>query len=519
MKAITRRDCLKLGALGASAVLWPRDLWSALQGPRRPNIIFILSDDIGYGDVGCYGATRVKTPNVDRLAAEGLKFTDAYAPSAMCSPTRYGVMTGVYPWRRKIRGALDGLAPLNIKPDQVTLPELLNKAGYATAAIGKWHLGLGEGRTDYNVEIKPGPLEVGFDYFFGYPATNDRVPCVYIENHRVVGLQANDPITVDYQKLIGNDPTGTDPNVHLKYPAKKGHDGTIVNGLSRIGYMSGGKAARWVDEDMADTLAAKAVGFIEQHRDRPFFLYFATHDIHAPHLPNRRFIGTSQCGVRGDSIHELDWTVGQVLGALDRLGLAENTLVVFTSDNGGSLVTGYEDGCEKDANGHSPNGPLRGGKYDLYEGGTHVPFIVRWKGQIVHGASNQLVCLVDMAASFAALVGQELTVDAAPDSFNVLPALLGTAKTPIRDHLVIHQGSRGDLAIRKGPWKLIPSARPLKAPADQNQPARRQAPVVELYDLDKDIGETRNVADLHPETVKELSSLLQRIRQDGRSRP
>lgn len=523
MNNMTRRDCLKLGVLGASAFLWPHKLLAAAAsqaaGVRKPNIVFILSDDIGYGDLGCYGATKVKTPNIDRLAARGLRFTSAYAPSAMCTPTRYGILTGLYAWRKNIGGALNGLAPISIKPGSVTLPSMLKRAGYATGIVGKWHLGLGEGQTDYNGEITPGPLEVGFDYFFGYPATNDRVPCVYIENRRVVDLDPNDPIAVRYGQPIGADPTGKDSGVTMKYPPRPGHDGTIVDGLSRIGYMSGGQKARWVDEDMADTLAAKATAFIQQHKDQPFFLYLPTHSIHAPHLPNKRFVGTSQCGIRGDSIHELDWTVGQVLEALDKAGLTQDTLVIFSSDNGGALADGYDDGSEANANGHEPNGPLRGGKYGLYEGGTRTPLITYWPGKIAPGKSDDMVCLVDLLASMAAMTGQDVPADSAIDSINVLPSLLGTAKQPARDHVVIHQGGGPRLAIRKGPWKLIPAAPPR---ATQSQPATKKATTkaaprvpseVELFNLDQDLGETNNVAAANPQIVAELTALLVEVRR------
>jgi hypothetical protein len=266
-------------------------------GPR--NIVLIYADDIGYGDVGCYGAKAVKTPHTDRLAREGLRFTDGHAPSATCTPSRYALLTGEYAWRQKGTGILPGDARLIIEPGRTTLASQLRKAGYRTTVVGKWHLGLGNGNVDWNGEIKPGPLEVGFDEAFLIPATGDRVPCVYVENHRVVGLNPNDPIRVSFGQRIGNDPIGAERPELLKMKYSHGHDRTIVNGISRIGYMSGGQAARWVDEDMADVITQRAVQFIERHREQPFFLFFSTHDIHVPRVPHPRFVGKSGLGPRG----------------------------------------------------------------------------------------------------------------------------------------------------------------------------------------------------------------------------
>jgi arylsulfatase A-like enzyme len=479
-----------------------RGAWSegAASTPSRPNIICIYADDLGYGDVGCYGATKVKTPHVDRLAAEGLRFTDAHAASATCTPSRYALLTGEYPWRRPGTSILSGTASLIIEPGRPTLASVLQESGYATAVVGKWHLGLGDGDLDWNGLIKPGPLEIGFDYCFLVPATGDRTPCVYVENHRVVGLDSADPIEVNYREKVGNDPTGKENPELLKMKLTHGHDYTIVNGISRIGWMSGGKSARWVDEDMADVLVAKATRFIEDHRGGPFFLYFATHDIHVPRVPHARFVGTSQCGTRGDVIHQFDWCVGQIIAALKRSKIAENTLVIVSSDNGPVLDDGYADGAVEDLNGHQPSGPLRGGKYSINEGGTRVPFIACWPERIKPGVSDALVCQIDLLASFAALAGQKLSADAGPDSFDVLPALLG--ESPVgRDHLVEH---RRELAIRQGPWKLIPAKPDAKA---------------QLYNLADDLGETRDVAVENADRTKQLRNLLDRIREQGYSRP
>jgi arylsulfatase A-like enzyme len=423
------------------------------------------------------------------------------------------LLTGTYSWRQAAGSSIaPGDAPLSIRPGSVTLPSLLKQAGYTTGVVGKWHLGLGgEGGPDWNSEIRPGPLEIGFDYGFIIPATGDRVPCVYVENHRVVGLDPKDPIQVSYKEKIGTDPTGRENPDLLKLKPTHGHDMTIVNGISRIGWMAGGKAARWKDEDMADTLTKKSTAFIERSK-QPFFLYLATHDIHVPRVPHPRFKGTSKAGTRGDAIQELDATVGEILDLLDRRNLAENTLVIFTSDNGGVNDDGYEDFDPSD---HKMNGPLRGKKSTLYEGGHRVPFIARWPGKIQAGStSDELIALVDMPATFAAMAGADLPSDAAPDSFNVLPALLGQRHAkPLRDHLVVHNGgTRGPLAVRKGTWKLIP-----EAPTNARQPAARANP--QLFNLADDLAEANNLAVKEPDKVKELTALLERIRESGRSRP
>ena len=375
----------------------------------RPNIVLIYADDLGYGDVGCYGATRVRTPNIDRLAREGLRFTDAHAPSSTCTPSRYALLTGEYAWRRKGTGVLPGDAALIIEPGRETLPAMLKRAGYITGVVGKWHLGLGAGSIDWNGAIKPGPLEIGFDSAFIMAATGDRVPCVFISDHNVVGLDPHDPIRVSYGKPIGDEPTGAANPELLKVKPSHGHNQTIVGGISRIGYMTGGKAARWVDKDMANVFTREAVAFIERHAAAPFFLEFATHDIHVPREPHPQFAGTSKCGVRGDVIQELDWSVGQILETLDRLKLTDRTLVLFTSDNGPVVDDGYADGAVRDLDGHRPAGPLRGGKYSLFEGGTREPFLVRCPGRVRPGLSDALVNQVDLLASLASLTGQRCT--------------------------------------------------------------------------------------------------------------
>ena len=480
----------------------------------RPNVVLIYMDDLGYGDPSSYGATKVKTPQIDRLAREGLRFTDGHSPAGTCTPSRYALMTGEYAFRKKGTGILPGDAALIIDPGRTTLASLMKKAGYTTGVVGKWHLGLGpQGGPDWNGEITPGPLDVGFDSAFIMAATGDRVPTVYIENRRVVGLDPSDPISVSYQKKVGDWPTGRENPDRLTMHPSHGHDMTIVNGVSRIGWMTGGRAALWKDEDMADLFTRKAVAFIEQNRARPFFLYFATHDLHVPRVPHPRFAGTSGMGPRGDALLEGDWSVGQILGTLDRLKLTNNTLVIFTSDNGPVVDDGYRDEAVEKLGGHTPAGPLRGGKGSNFEGGTRVPFVVRWPAAIKPGVSTALVSQIDLLASFASFTGQALTDADAPDSADVLSALLGKSKTG-RQHLV-QQATV--LSLRMGTWKYIePSSGP-KVTANTDIETGND-PGGQLYDLSRDLGERKNLALTHPERMRDMAARLATIRETGRTR-
>ena len=489
----------------ALSLIHPLSLEAAAEArPGSPNVIIILVDDLGYADTGCYGAMpqHVLTPNIDRLAREGRRFTDAHSPSSVCTPSRYSMLTGEYGFRnRQAKNILPGNAPLSIKPGTLTLPALFQSRGYITGFIGKWHLGLGHTNgIDWNGEIKPGPLELGFSSAFYMPSTGDRVPTVLIRNHRIENLDHQDPIQVSYQKKVGNEPTGLEnPNMATILLGAKGHDGTITHGVSRIGWMSGGKSALWIDEELMDRLTSESVRFIEENRSSPFFLYFATHGIHEPRVPARRFVGSSGAGVYGDQIVELDASIGRVLKALDDHNLTTNTLVLVSSDNGGAPVDlgAYRYGERANLHGHIPNGPLRGGKYTTWEGGTRVPLIIRWPKQISSGSvSDALISLTDLMASFAHLLGVTLPENSALDSVDVLDALLGKSSKG-RQELVEHK--YGDsCALRIDNWKWIDG---------------------QLYDLSKDISEQHDIASQQPERARAMAERLKVIRSSVKTKP
>jgi len=471
---------------------------------NKPNVIILYIDDLGYGDVGVYGAKGVATPNVDKLAAEGVRFTDAHSTAATCTPSRYSLLTGEHGFRRKA-AILPGDAPALIRPGTPTLPSMLKKAGYTTAVVGKWHLGLGDGNVDWNQDVKPGPLEIGFDYSFLLPATGDRVPTVYLENYKVVNLDPADPIEVSYEEKVGNRIDGLTSPDKRRIVADTQHSQTIVNGISRIGYMGGGESALWVDEEFPDVFTGKAVEFIRANKDKPFFLFHSFHDIHVPRVPNPRFQGKSTMGPRGDAIAQMDWMVGEIMKELEAQGIADNTIVLFTSDNGPVLDDGYSDRAIEMLGDHKPSGPFRGGKYSAFEAGTRMPTIMHWPAKIKKPmVSDALVSQVDIYASLASLLNIELATDEAIDSLNTLQAFLGESSTG-REYML--EEALGTYSLRKGQWKYIV---PLKA--DMTLPDWLANKHIEgglqytpqLYNLAEDINEQHNLVEQNPEMAAEL---------------
>jgi len=487
----------------------------------QPNIVVIMADDLGYGDVSCYGATMLETPHIDQLAKEGCRFTSGYCSASTCTPTRYSMLTGRYAFRDKGTGIAPPSSPAVIKPGVQTVASILKKAGYATAVVGKWHLGLGgEEGPDWNNDLKPGPLEIGFDHCFLLPTTNDRVPQVYVEDHRVLNLDPKDPLWVGKKKPSDDHPTGKTHRDTLKMDWSHGHNATIHNGISRIGFYTGGHAARFRDEDLADKWVEKSNEFLEANKDRPFFLFFSSHDLHVPRMPHERFQGKTPLGFRGDAIVQLDWCVGELMKTLDRLELSENTLVVFCSDNGPVLDDGYQDGAVEKIGTHRAAGKYSGGKYSVYEGGTRTPFITRWKGKIKPSVSDELVCTIDFASSFAAMTGQKIAKDDCVDSFNVLDALLGTDGAKGRDHLVQQDnGNNGTYGLRVGEWKLhrYDKKRARNVVVEkklENTPMDR----FQLFNIAEDPSEKKDVIGEHPEKAEELKAMLAQIIQEGRTR-
>ena len=490
---------------------------------EKPNVIVIMADDLGYGDLSSYGATAFKTPHIDRLAAEGQRFTHGYCSASTCTPTRYSFLTGSYAFRRKGTGIAPPNGHLVVPPDAFTIADLAKTAGYNTAVIGKWHLGLGaEGKgPDWNGVIAPGPREIGFDYNFLLPTTNDRVPQVFVENDRVLNLDPKDPLWVGNEQPAGDHPTGISHRSALKLNWSHGHNGTIHNGISRIGFYTGGQAARFRDEDLADHWAQKSNTWIETHRAAPFFLFLASHDLHVPRMPHERFQGKSGLGFRGDAILEFDWQVGEVMKTLDRLGLTEKTLVILCSDNGPVMDDGYQDDALEKRGDHRAGGPFRGGKYSVYEGGTRTPFIARWPGRIPPGVSSEIVTTIDLFASLAAITGTPLPANAAVDSFDVSGALLGKPGAKGREHFVQQDnGGSGNFGFREGDWKLVRyDTKQANNEVVEARLTRTATPQFQLFDLAKDPGEKTDVLAQHPEIVDRLKARLATIISAGRTRP
>ena len=487
----------------------------------KPNVVIIYGDDVGYADLGCYGAKKIPTPNLDQMAAEGLRFTDAHCAAATCTPSRYSMLTGSMAFRKAGTGILPGDAAMAIHPDQFTMADAFQAAGYTTGVVGKWHLGLGDGVTpiDWNKEIKPGPLEIGFDYCFMLPSTNDRVPCVYLENHHIVGLEPSDPLTVSYRNRIPDEVPGTkypdgrdDPEAMTYYLNSHGHNMTVINGVGRIGMMKGGKSALWDDEQMADKLVEKAAAFITKNKEQPFFLFFSSQDIHVPRTPHPRFRGQSDLSYRGDAMVQLDWTTGAILAALKKNGIDENTLVIFSSDNGPVYDDGYQDGTtvktstEEVDRGHDGSGPYRGGKYQLYEGGTRVPFIVRWPAMVQPGVSDALMTQVDLLRTFASYLEVKIPEGHGIDSRDYGDALMG--KDAKGADLILEQAK--SVAIRKGKWKYFEGW-----PGNQFARPKSWQVTPVLLNIAKDKMEANNLVNQKPKLAQQMAGLLKKYQEQG----
>lgn len=476
----------------------------------KPNIVFILADDLGYGDPQCYRAeSKIPTPNIDRLASQGMRLTDAHTPAAVCSPTRYALLSGRYAWRSRLKSGVLGpySAPL-IEPDRLTLAKMLKARGYATACIGKWHLGMQWATKSPDVKLPPlwdrgfdrsqidlagritaGPLTAGFDSYFGTAVPNFPPYC-FIENDHVLGKIPDRPKPND---VYGNP------------------------GLMQEG---------WDLHRILPSLKERAVQFIEEQAktDRPFFLYMPLTAPHTPIVPNRPFLGRSRAGDYGDLVAEVDGVVGSVMGALKRSGTADNTLLIFTSDNGSPARAGdphirgkdwAATGAVSRMFGHNPNAPLRGMKADIFEGGHRVPLVVRWPGEVAAGSTNrQIVCLVDWMATIAGIVGHKLPDGAAEDSYDLGPTLRDPSRAVRRD--VVHHSAGGMFAIRQGDWKLIAGR---GSGGWTRVKAAKEDPPGQLYHLADDPQEQDNLYNQRPEIVRRLTERLQRYRQRGRSRP
>lgn len=476
---------------------------------ERPNIIIINADDLGFGDISCNGFSTVSTPNVDRVASEGIRHTNFHATSATSTPSRYSLLTGSYAWRTPGTGVAPGDAGMIIRPETETIADMLKRSGYVTGAVGKWHLGIGDktGSQNWNGKITPALDSIGFDYSFIMAATGDRVPCVYIEQAQVVGLDPNDPIEVSYKKPFEGEPLGkTHPHLLRLHPSH-GHDMAIIDSIPRIGYMRGGKSALWKDELIADRITEKALEFIKSNSNNPFFLYFATNDIHVPRVPHWRFKGKSGMGDRGDAILEFDYSVGQVLDLLDQLGIADNTLLIITSDNGPVIDDGYIDRAVELLGNHKPSGPYRGNKYSVFEAGTCVPFVARWKGVITpNQVSNALISNVDLFATLAEVSKTQMNKTEAKDSQNQLDALVGKDNKG-RTWLVEDAYTR---SITVGEWKYVKPSQIASYFVHTNVESGCY-PHEQLYNLKDDPKERTNVAGKFPEKVKELAQFLNNI--------
>lgn len=462
----------------------------------NPNFIIIYADDLGYGDVSAYEIGKLKTPNIDKIANNGSRFTNAYSSSATCSPSRYALMTGTYPWRNKRAKILTG-ANLIIDTLEMTLPKMLKINGYQTGIVGKWHLGLGDSKIDYNKRISPGPNEVGFDYSFIMPDTQDRVPTVYIENGNILNLDPKDPIEVSFEKNFEGQPTGKDNPELLSMIWHHGHNGSIVNGVPRIGFMKGGEEAKWSDIDMADEFLDQAKNYINKVKDNPFFLFYSLQQPHVPRTPHPRFEGISGMGPRGDAIVEADWCIGELYNHLEQNNLLENTIIIISSDNGPVLNDGYYDDAVEKLGMHTPSGNLRGGKYSLFEAGTRVPFITYWKGKIIPSVSNEMVSQIDFLNSIASLIGSDIRSNDGNDLANVFFENKGKG----RNELIIEAQTK--TAFRKDNWTLIPPYNGPKINVNVNIELGNSS-YYQLYNLENDISQQNNLALKNPKKLKEM---------------
>ena len=485
---------------------------------QRPNVLVLYTDDLGYGDLSCYGAKAISTPNIDWLAENGRQFMDAHCTASTCTPSRFSILSGRYAWREKGTNILPGNANLIIPTDIMTLPKVFQQAGYLTGAVGKWHLGLGNDfPINWNHEVRPGPREVGFDYSFIFPATADRTPTVFMEDQRVVGLDSADPIEVNYKKQFEGELTGKEHPEMLKVHSDphQGHNGHITNGIGRIGFMKGGTRATWTDEELSGTFNTKSIDFIDRSlaAKKPFFLYYAIQNIHVPRMPATVFKGKSKLGYRGDVILEMDHSVGVIIKALKDRGILDNTLIIFSSDNGPVLNDGYLDQAEQTAQkeDYKPAGPLRGGKYSALEGGTRVPFLVYWKGKVRPARTNTLFSQIDLMASFAAMLNVTLPAGEFTDSRNYISTLIGRAENPRTE--VVEQAANMTLSIVQDEWKYI---EPHKGPALLGgvniESGYSQKP--QLYHLKDDVSESINLSTKYQKKVKLLKERLEEIRKE-----
>ena len=508
----------KIAHIFSVLALWSFFLNASETSP--PNVVLIFADDLGYGDLSCYGATKLQTPHLDKLAAEGKRFTDAHSAAAVCTPSRYGLLTGQYPYRangKGIWGPAPIESPLLINTNTLTIADLFKNSGYQTSIIGKWHLGFGNKKNDWQGSLRPGPQDLGFDYYFGVPIVNSAPPYVYVENDKVVGGDSSDPLV-----YLGRNskvkPTPITPIPHKAAQRTPNRFGGAVEAHKL-----------YDDYRVATKLTEKAVEWIKAQGKKPFFMYFPTTNVHHPFTPAKRFQGTSQCGLYGDFVHELDWIVGELMKTLEETGVADNTLVIFTSDNGGMFNLGGRDAA---AAGHKINGNLLGSKFGIWEGGHRVPFIAKWPGKIKAGTvSNQLLNNVDMLATFAALTQQPLDKSQQKDSINMLPALTENPSEPLRTEMIVTPKKASHMALRKNKWMYIPAkndggftgSKPnqhawggpavttlVNTPNSdiENGKLKKGIAPGQLYDLEADMNQTKNLYNDFPEVVQEMKKRL-----------